>query len=198
VNRVLTIVIGALIMLAMATLVLVALPYRQLKDESPPEQLKPYTIAQLRGRATYVNMGCVYCHSQQPRPASMGPDGLRGWGRAPVPSDYVYDYPHLLGVSRTGPDLFNIGARQPSVDWQLTHLYQPRSVSPGSVMPAYPFLFRVVAHPASGDKVVTLPPQFAPKGGDIVATQEALDLVAYLTSLNHTYPAPTDDSGAMP
>ncbi len=147
-NRVLTIVIGALIMLAMATLVLVALPYRQLKDESPPEQLKPYTIAQLRGRATYVNMGCVYCHSQQPRPPSIGPDGLRGWGRAPVPSDYVYDYPHLLGVSRTGPDLFNIGARQPSVDWQLTHLYQPRSVSPGSVMPAYPFLFRVVAHPA--------------------------------------------------
>lgn len=197
-NRVLTIVIGALIMLAMATLVLVVLPYRQLKDESPPEQLKPYTIAQLRGRATYVNMGCVYCHSQQPRPPGIGPDGLRGWGRAPVPADYVYDYPHLLGVSRTGPDLFNIGARQPSVDWHLTHLYQPRSVSPGSVMPAYPFLFRVVAHPASGDKVVTLPPQFAPKSGEVVATQEALDLVAYLASLNHTYPVPTGDSGEMP
>jgi cytochrome c oxidase cbb3-type subunit II len=194
----LTIVIGALIMLAMATLVLVALPYRQLKDVSPPEQLKPYTIAQLRGRATYVNMGCVYCHTQQPRAPSMGPDGLRGWGRAPVPADYVYDYPHLLGVSRTGPDLFNIGARQPSVDWHLTHLYQPRSVSPGSVMPAYPFLFKVVAHPAPGDKTVALPPQFAPADGAVVATQEALDLVAYLTSLNHTYPVPTDESGAMP
>jgi cytochrome c oxidase cbb3-type subunit 2 len=196
-NRVLTIIIGALIMLAMATLVLVALPYRQLKDESPPEQLKPYTIAQLRGRATYVNMGCAYCHSQQPRPADLGPDGLRGWGRAPVPADYVYDYPHLLGVSRTGPDLFNIGARQPSADWHLTHLYQPRSVTPGSVMPAYPFLFREVAHPAPGEKVVTLPPQYAPAGGQVVATQEALDLVAYLTMLNHTYPVQTDKSRAQ-
>jgi cytochrome c oxidase cbb3-type subunit 2 len=195
-NKVLTIIIGALIMLAMATLVLVALPYRQLKDELPPEQLKPYTIAQLRGRDTYVSMGCVYCHSQQPRAATLGPDGLRGWGRAPVSADYVYDYPHLLGVSRTGPDLFNIGARQPSVDWHLTHLYQPRSVTPGSVMPAYPFLFKVVGHPAPGEKVVTLPPPYAPPGGQVVATQEALDLVAYLTSLNHTYPVPTDESGA--
>jgi cytochrome c oxidase cbb3-type subunit 2 len=195
-NKVLTIVIGALIMLAIATLVLVAIPYRQLKEESPPEQLKPYTVAQLRGRATYVNMGCVYCHSQQPRPANLGPDGLRGWGRPSVSADYVYDYPHLLGVSRTGPDLFNIGARQPSVDWHLAHLYQPRSVSPGSVMPAYPFLFKVVAHPAAGDKVVSLPPNFAPSEGKVVATQDALDLVAYLTSLNHTYPVPATESGA--
>jgi cytochrome c oxidase cbb3-type subunit 2 len=60
-------------MLAMATLVLVALPYRQLKDESPPEQLKPYTIAQLRGRATYVNMGCVYCKYGPRRLARVGP-----------------------------------------------------------------------------------------------------------------------------
>jgi len=184
-------------MLAMATLVLVALPYRELKGEAPPEQLKPYTLAQLRGRATYVNMGCVYCHSQQPRAANFGPDGLRGWGRAPVSADYAYDYPNLLGVSRTGPDLFNIGARQPSIDWHLTHLYQPRSVAPGSVMPAYPFLFKVVAHPQPGDKVVGLPPQFEPTTGKVVATQEALDLVAYLTSLNHTYPIPADTSGAL-
>ncbi|KWB75317.1 cbb3-type cytochrome c oxidase subunit II [Burkholderia ubonensis] len=195
-NRAVTIVIGALIMLAMATLVLVALPYRQLKGELPPEQLKPYTVAQLRGRATYVNMGCVYCHSQQPRAASFGPDGLRGWGRASVGADYAYDYPHLLGVARTGPDLFNIGARQPSVDWHLAHLYQPRAVAPGSVMPAYPFLFKVVTQPAPGDKVVTLPPSFTPAGGKVVATQEALDLVAYLTALNHTYSIPAIDSGA--
>jgi cytochrome c oxidase cbb3-type subunit 2 len=121
---------------------------------------------------------------------------LRGWGRASVPADYAYDYPHLLGVSRTGPDLFNIGARQPSVDWHLTHLYQPRSVTPGSVMPAYPFLFKVVKHPTPGDKVVTLPPQYVPVEGKVVATQQALDLVAYLTSLNHTYPIADNASGA--
>jgi cytochrome c oxidase cbb3-type subunit 2 len=197
-SRTLTLVIGALIMLAMATLVLVALPYRELQAEVAPAQLKPYTLAELRGRATYVDMGCVYCHSQQPRAAALGPDGVRGWGRPSVPADYVYDYPHLLGVSRTGPDLFNIGARQPSADWHLTHLYQPRSVTPGSVMPAYPFLFKLVAQPGPNDKVVALPPQFAPAGGRVVATQEALDLVAYLTSLNHTYAVTDATSGASP
>jgi cytochrome c oxidase cbb3-type subunit II len=196
-TRTLTIVIGALIMLAMATLVLVALPYRELAAEAPPAGLTPYTLAELRGRATYVNMGCVYCHSQQPRAAALGPDAIRGWGRPSVPADYVYDYPHLLGVSRTGPDLFNIGARQPSIDWHLAHLYQPRSVTSGSVMPAYPFLFRVVAAAGPGDKVVSLPPQFAPAEGKVVATGEALDLVAYLTSLDHTYPV-TPASGASP
>jgi cytochrome c oxidase cbb3-type subunit 2 len=194
-TRTLTIVIGALIMLAMATLVLVAIPYRELAAETPPAALKPYTLAELRGRATYVNMGCVYCHSQQPRAADLGPDAIRGWGRPSVPADYAYDYPHLLGISRTGPDLFNIGAHQPSVDWHLAHLFQPRSVTPGSVMPAYPFLFNVVAHPVPKDKVVSLPPQFAPAAGTVVATQEALDLVAYLTSQNHTYPVTADESG---
>jgi cytochrome c oxidase cbb3-type subunit II len=195
-TRTLTIVIGALIMLAMATLVIVALPYRELAAETPPAALKPYTLAELRGRATYVNMGCVYCHSQQPRAAALGPDAIRGWGRESVPADYVYDYPHLLGISRTGPDLFNVGARQPSVDWHLAHLYQPRSVTPGSVMPAYPFLFKVVAQPAPNDKVVSLPPQFAPAEGKVVATEDALDLTAYLTSLDHTYPITPAESGA--
>ncbi|QBR03733.1 cbb3-type cytochrome c oxidase subunit II [Paraburkholderia pallida] len=191
-NRLLTLVIGALIMLAMATVALVAIPYQQLKGEDPPEQLKPYTVAQLRGRAIYVSMGCVYCHSQQPRSAEFGADIARGWGRPATAADYAYDYPHLLGVSRTGPDLFNIAARQPSIDWHLAHLYQPRSVSPGSVMPSYPFLFKVVEHPGPNDKVVNLPPQFAPASGRVVASTEAMDLVAYLLSLNHTYPVATD------
>jgi cytochrome c oxidase cbb3-type subunit 2 len=195
-NRVLTIIIGALILLALATLILVAIPYRELKAQLPPEQLKPYTLAQLRGRSTYVNLGCVYCHSQQPRSPALGPDALRGWGRAPVPADYAYDYPHLLGVSRTGPDLFNIGARQPSDDWHLTHLYQPRAVSPGSVMPSYRFLFRIVAQPGPHDKVIALPPQFEPAQGKVIATQEALDLVDYLKSLDHTYPLADGTTGA--
>ena len=195
-TRPLTLIIGALIMLAMATLVLVALPYHQLEAEAPAVGLKPYTLAELRGRASYVSMGCIYCHSQQPRAADLGPDAIRGWGRPSVPADYVYDYPQLLGVSRTGPDLFNIGARQPSSDWHLAHLFQPRSVTPGSVMPAYPFLFKVVAHPGPNDKVVSLPPQFAPKAGAVVATQEVLDLVAYLTSLDHTYPVTPAAPGA--
>jgi cytochrome c oxidase cbb3-type subunit 2 len=63
-------------------------------------------------------------------------------------------------------------------------------------MPAYPFLFEVVAHARPNDKVVSLPPPFAPTAGILVATDEALDLVAYLIALDHTYPVTTAGSGA--
>lgn len=132
---------GGMVMLALATSALVVLPYLQVRQVEPTPGLKPYTAAELRGRAAYIAHGCVYCHSQQPRAANFAPDVLRGWGRASVADDYAHDTPHLLGTMRTGPDLFNIGARQPSDPWHLGHLYQPRAYVPGSLMPAYPFLF---------------------------------------------------------
>src|SRR5690606_22956171 len=97
------------------------------------------------GRQIYIANGCVYCHSQQPRdPSFASGDKDRGWGRTSVPGDYAYDTPHLLGTMRTGPDLFNIGARQPSKDWHLLHLYNPQAVVKDSIMPPYRFLFRWV------------------------------------------------------
>jgi cytochrome c oxidase cbb3-type subunit 2 len=89
---------------------------------------------------------------------------------------------------RTGPDLFNIGARQPSADWNLGHLYEPRAYVPGSIMPSFPFLFEVKDKADKGDRVVTIPPNYAPVGKVVVARPEAVDLVQYLLSLNHTYP----------
>jgi cytochrome c oxidase cbb3-type subunit II len=180
---------GALATLAVAVSALVLMPYYLLHGIQPPKGLKPYTEQQLRGRAVYVKDGCVYCHSQQPRDPAQAPDGLRGWGRPSVAADYVYDKPHLLGTMRTGPDLFNIGARQPSEQWQLGHLYQPRAYTPGSIMPAFPFLFTNVSGPApAGESSVNLPPPYGKPGVTVVATQEAKDLVAYLLSLDHTYP----------
>jgi cytochrome c oxidase cbb3-type subunit 2 len=179
---------GAVAALAIATSALVVLPYIQVRDIEPPAALKPYTSTELRGRDVYIANGCVYCHTQQPRDRNMGPDGERGWGRASVPGDYYYDKPHLLGSMRTGPDLFNIGVRQPSKDWNLGHLYQPRAYVPGSIMPAYPFLFTVKSAPEEGDQVVVLPPGTAPPGKIVVANREALDLVKYLQGLDHTYP----------
>jgi cytochrome c oxidase cbb3-type subunit 2 len=105
-----------------------------------------------------------------------------------VPDDYRYDSPHLLGTMRTGPDLLNIGARQPSIDWHLVHLYDPRAVSPGSTMPAYPFLFTRVASASEASVVIELPPGRAPDSGEIIARQDALDLVQYLLELDRTYP----------
>lgn len=179
---------GAMVSLAVATAALVVLPYMEVRDITPPEGLKPYTSAQQRGRDVYIASGCVYCHTQQPRDRNLGPDHERGWGRASVPGDYVYDKPHLLGSMRTGPDLFNIGARQPSKDWHLGHLYQPRAYVPGSIMPAYPYLFETKAAAEPGDEVVKLPPGQGPAQGVVVARPEALDLVKYLQGLDHTYP----------
>ena len=111
---------------------LVVLPYVQVHKAAPTPGLKPYDDAQLRGREVYIANGCVYCHTQQPRPKGFAPDFDRGWGRATVAGDYAYDAPHLLGTMRTGPDLMNIGARQPSEQWHLGHLYQPRAYVPAA------------------------------------------------------------------
>jgi cytochrome c oxidase cbb3-type subunit 2 len=185
----LRLVIGAMVILSGATGLLVVLPYQLLENVRPPAGLKPYTIEQLAGRRSYIANGCVYCHSQQPRDVKQAPDFARGWGRASVAGDYAYDTPHLLGTMRTGPDLLNIGARQPSKDWQLGHLYQPRAYTPGSIMPPYPHLFEIRKGQAQdGDTVVKLPPAFAKTGEVVVAKPEALALVAYLLALDRTYP----------
>jgi cytochrome c oxidase cbb3-type subunit II len=184
----LRIVSGAMVILSAATALMVAVPYLLLKNIEPPAGLKPYTSTQLAGRQVYIANGCVYCHSQQPRDIKQAPDALRGWGRAPVAADYAYDTPHLLGTMRTGPDLFNIGARQPSKDWHLGHLYQPRAYTPGSIMPSYPFMFEVRKGQAlPGETAITLPPALTKPGEVVIAKPEVLALVEYLIGLDHTY-----------
>ncbi len=180
---------GAMVILGSATALLVVVPYMLLEKIRPPEKLIPYTATQLVGRQSYIANGCVYCHSQQPRDTKQAPDFLRGWGRAPVAADYAFDTPHLLGTMRTGPDLLNIGARQPSSDWHLGHLYQPRAYTPGSTMPSYPYLFNVHKGQAMPDEtVVNLPSKWKNEGEVVIAKPEALALVDYLKSLNRTYP----------
>lgn len=193
---------GAMVMLSLSTSALVVVPYLQVRDIAPAEGLKPYTSAQLRGREVYIANGCVYCHTQQPRAQGFGPDLARGWGRATVAADYAYDRPHLLGTMRTGPDLMNIGVRQPSEQWHLGHLYQPRAYVPGSIMPSYPFLFELKTSDqvAPGDVQVQLPPGQSPPGKVVVARPEALDLVRYLQSLDRSYPVSSTvaQKGAQP
>lgn len=141
----------------------------------------PYTPFELKGREVYIENGCIYCHSQQVRDTSAGADKFFGWGRPSLPSDYIYDKPHLLGTMRTGPDLSNIGSRQPSRTWQLLHLYNPRKLVDWSIMPEFPFLFDiVVADQAPSDKALALPGE---ANTWIVPHEEAESLVAYLLSL---------------
>jgi len=188
-TRALGIIAGAALILLFAMLMIVVMPALQMQSQSHPSAgLKPYSAQALRGRQVYVSLGCVYCHSQQPRDPSQAPDGKRGWGRPAVPGDYAYDSPHLLGTMRTGPDLLNIGARQPSQDWHLAHLYNPRALVPGSIMPAFPFLFRQSDVVGPTDVVVKLPAGYGPATEHLIALPAALDLVQYLKELDRTYP----------
>ena len=180
---------AAMVMLGLSTSALVVLPYLQVRHVKPTPGLKPYTSAELRGREVYIANGCIYCHTQQPRAKSFAPDHDRGWGRATVAGDYAYDAPHLLGTMRTGPDLMNIGARQPSEQWHLGHLYQPRAYVGGSIMPSYPYLFEVKREAEKDDVVVKLPEGYTPAGKVVVARPDALDLVKYLQSLDRSFPA---------
>jgi cytochrome c oxidase cbb3-type subunit 2 len=99
-----------------------------------------------------------------------------------------------MGTERTGPDLTNVGARQPSQDWHLMHLYNPRIVVEQSIMPSYPWLFEIKESPLEEDVVVSVPKQFMKgKTGTVVAKKEALQLIAYLQSLKQApLPAETE------
>jgi cytochrome c oxidase cbb3-type subunit 2 len=169
-------------------IVLVFVLHVQLSGVTPPPGLAAYADSELAGRREYISLGCLYCHSQQVRDPSFGSDQARGWGRASYPEDYAYDQPHQLGTMRTGPDLMNIGLRQSSRDWHYTHLYEPRAVTPGSVMPAFPFLFEAKDQAEMGDEIVNLPPGFGPPGKVVVARPQARALVSYLLALRHDYP----------
>ena len=121
----------------------------------------------------------------------VGPDIERGWGRrGTVAQDYLRDNPVMLGSQRLGPDLANIGIRQPDANWHLNHLYAPKSVVPESTMPPYRFLFekRKVGRESSPE-ALNLTGEFAPEPGyEIVPTDEARALVAYLKSLRADEP----------
>lgn len=140
------------------------------------------TAEQAAGREVYRDLGCIACHTQQVRPDAFGADLERGWGRrGSLPVDYVGQQPPLLGTMRTGPDLANIGVRQPSEAWHLLHLYDPRITSPGSNMPPFPFLFEEVPGEAPG--ALSLPSSHSRPGVSVVPTERARTLVAYLQSL---------------
>jgi len=197
-TRISLIALGAFAVMASAICLLVLVPQALLRDVVAPPQLQPYTEQQLAGRQVYIQNGCVYCHSQQIRDPAFTTDVDRGWGgRATVPGDYVYDKPHLLGTMRTGPDLINVGQRLPNAEWQLIHLYDPRSVVDWSLMPGFPFLFEEKApntvQPA--DRVVRIPGPRAPRGVVVVAKPEAIALVDYLVSLKRQYPVTHPTSG---
>jgi cytochrome c oxidase cbb3-type subunit I/II len=99
--------------------------------------VKPYTPLELHGRDIYVREGCYTCHSQMIRPFR---DEVERYGEYSKAGEFVYDHPFQWGSKRTGPDLARIGGKYPN-SWHYNHMLDPRSMSPGSIMPNYPWLF---------------------------------------------------------
>jgi cytochrome c oxidase cbb3-type subunit I/II len=98
--------------------------------------VKPYTPLELQGRDLYIREGCVNCHSQMVRPFRSETERYGEYSKA---GEFVYDHPFLWGSKRTGPDLHREGAKYPN-SWHYYHMKEPTSMSPGSIMPAYPWL----------------------------------------------------------
>lgn len=170
------------------------LPALHMQEENAPLPEQPeLSPLEMEGLRVYIAEGCVACHTQQVRSIEMD----KVWGSRPsIPSDYYYSKqrldlwrqsPSLLGSERTGPDLSNIGSRQPSEDWHLLHLYDPRLVVKSSIMPSYRWLFEEKQTVEPNDYVLNIPDNgdstAAGEKVQIVAGEKALALVAYLKSL---------------
>lgn len=148
----------------------------------------------MQGKQVYMSMGCIYCHTQQVRRQGVGADYERGWGdRQSVARDYIWEERVLLGSMRTGPDLRNVGSRQPESEWHYLHLYNPQITSEGSIMPPFRFLYetRKIKEGIPSTKALNLPTEYsAPEGYEVVPTHRAEALVAYIMSLRLDYSLP--------
>ncbi len=136
-------------------------PARKLAEQARvmgPEHALVPTASEARGRSIYAREGCAYCHSQQVRFTDAD---VTRFGAPTLAWETRGDTPHLMGTRRIGPDLARASGTRPE-DWHLAHLYDPRSVVPASVMPAYRYLF---------------------DGGPDRPRQSARDVVAYLETL---------------
>ncbi len=172
------------------TILVAILPafYNQKNNKTLPG-VEPLSEAAMKGKNIYIANGCVACHTQQVRNLEMD----KVWGSRPgIAADYALNKrtdfwrntATLMGTERTGPDLTDLGNRQPSLDWNLVHLYNPRIVVKESIMPAYPWLFTFKKEPTKNDVIVNVPKDYLNgTPGKIVATQDAINLVAYLQSL---------------
>jgi cytochrome c oxidase cbb3-type subunit I/II len=132
-----TFTILAIVMIAIGGAVEM-IPTFTIKSNIPTiASVKPYTPLELQGRDIYIREGCNTCHSQMIRPFRSETE--RYMGEYSKAGEYVYDHPFLWGSKRTGPDLMREGGKYPD-SWHYYHMIDPRTMSPGSIMPQYSWL----------------------------------------------------------
>jgi cytochrome c oxidase cbb3-type subunit 2 len=158
------------------------------EETNYPTPPVPSGLAQT-GARVFASEGCLECHSLSVRGPSGSADLNRGWGpRRSVPRDYLFREPALIGQSRIGSDLSNIGLRMPESKDLLMHLYNPRQRNHNSTCPPHPWLFDSrVAGPILEKDALSLPTQ---DWNQLLPSYQAKALVAYLQSLRTDYPLP--------
>ncbi|CAM4134217.1 cytochrome-c oxidase, cbb3-type subunit I [Cytophagaceae bacterium 50C-KIRBA] len=136
-RRPIQLLIGSLIMILVGSIVEL-IPTFMVKSNVPTiAAVQPYTSLELEGRDIYIREGCVNCHSQLVRPFR---SETERYGEFSKSGEFVYDHPFLWGSKRTGPDLHREGGKYPD-SWHYHHMREPSSMSPGSIMPAYDWLY---------------------------------------------------------
>jgi cytochrome c oxidase cbb3-type subunit I/II len=131
-----TLLVFSLIVVAIGG-ILEIVPTFLIKSNIPTiTSVKPYTALELQGRDIYIREGCYTCHSQMIRPFR---DEVARYGEYSKAGEFVYDHPFQWGSKRTGPDLAREGGKYPD-SWHYNHMMDPRSMSPGSIMPNYGWL----------------------------------------------------------
>ena len=136
-KRPIQLLVASLIMILIGSLVELV-PTFMIKSNVPTiAAVKPYSALELEGRDIYIREGCVSCHSQLVRPFR---SETERYGEFSKSGEFVYDHPFLWGSKRTGPDLHREGGKYPN-SWHYHHMREPRSMSPGSIMPAYEWLY---------------------------------------------------------
>ena len=141
-TRPMTMLLFSLIMVSIGGLVQLV-PMIFVKEQVKTiSSIKPYSPLELEGRDLYIREGCNNCHSQLVRPFRSETERYGDYSKS---GEYVYDHPFLWGSKRTGPDLVRGGDKAgnkvyKNATWHYMHMLNPREPSPGSIMPAYPWL----------------------------------------------------------
>ena len=168
-----TMLVMSLIVVAIGGLVEL-IPTFLVKSNIPTiASVKPYSALELQGRDIYIREGCYLCHSQMIRPFR---DEVARYGEYSKAGEFVYDHPFQWGSKRTGPDLAREGGKYPD-SWHFNHMYDPRSMSPGSLMPQYTWLLDdkldTASTPAKIRAMITLGVPY-PAGYDKIANTDLM------------------------
>jgi cytochrome c oxidase cbb3-type subunit 2 len=131
--------VGVFVVIAFAGLIEIVPNFAEASR--PVKGLKPYSVLEIAGKEVYKKDNCIACHSQLIRPFKSETDR---YGMYSLSGEYAYDRPFLWGSKRTGPDLHRVGNYR-TTDWHENHMWDPKSVVPQSIMPAYKHQFTNIA-----------------------------------------------------